>query len=147
MLGRSLARERFESVRERRASSIARRQLRCRLRRRLGLDPCLSGNPVSIRDFANIHGKSRVGADAPPRVRLPLEANVAPRGRRASERGGSMRWRELLECVEAEPGITPDAIAARMGVSTRSIRSFAREANERLGRAASLAKRRGGDTS
>ena len=55
-----------------------------------------------------------------------------------------MRWRELLECVEAEPGITPDAIAARMGVSTRSIRSFAREANERLGRAASLAKRRGG---
>lgn len=37
-----------------------------------------------------------------------------------------MRWRELLECVEAEPGITPDAIAARMGVSTRSIRSFAR---------------------
>lgn len=60
---------------------------------------------------------------------------------------GSMRWRELLECVETEPGITPDAIAARMGVSTRSIRSFAREANERLGRAASLAKRRGGDTS
>lgn len=59
-------------------------------------------------------------------------------------RGGSMRWRELLECVEAEPGITPDAIATRMGVSTRSIRSFAREANERLGRAASLAKRRGG---
>lgn len=55
-----------------------------------------------------------------------------------------MRWRELLECVEAEPGITPDAIATRMGVSTRSIRSFAREANERLGRAASLAKRRGG---
>ena len=55
-----------------------------------------------------------------------------------------MRWRELLECVETEPGITPDAIAARMGVSTRSIRSFAREANERLGRAASLAKRRGG---
>lgn len=54
-----------------------------------------------------------------------------------------MRWRELLECVEAEPGFTPDAIATRLGVSVRSIRSFAHEANESLGSAGSLVKRRG----
>lgn len=57
-----------------------------------------------------------------------------------------MRWVELLEYIEAEPGIAPDDLAARMGVSARTVRSFAREASDHLGNSASLEKRRGGGT-
>lgn len=50
---------------------------------------------------------------------------------------------DIIALVRAHAGITPDELAAQLGVSTRTVRTYVRRANEALGDVARIARRRG----